>query len=219
MRIIDADLNRLRDLVLDMGTRAEKAVALAMQSLFDHDANLAAQVIADDDAIDRLENDIDKLATDIMVLRQPAAVDLRFTVTCLHTAPVIERIADHAVNIAKHVRVLHNEAQLKPYVDLPKMSAITQQMLQASFQALINKDMDLARQTIKEDDKVDDFYHAIYGEILAIMQTDATAVKRGSELLFIIKHLERVADYATNICEMVIYMIEGRIIKHTQEAF
>src|SRR5688572_4810781 len=99
MRIIESDLNKLRDMVLRMGSMAESAIAYAMQAVLDRDSNLSEQVIVGDDAIDKIENDIDRLATDIMVLRQPAAGDLRFTVSVLHTAPVIERIADHAVNI------------------------------------------------------------------------------------------------------------------------
>src|SRR5437870_5337808 len=104
MRIIESDLNRLREKILAMGSMAESAIAYAMQAVLDRDRALSEQVIAADDAIDRLENEIDKLATDVMVLRQPAAGDLRFTVTIFHTAPVLERIADHAVNIAKHAR-------------------------------------------------------------------------------------------------------------------
>lgn len=218
MRIIEADLNRLREMILNMGNMAVTAIELAMRAVIERDSSLAERVIADDDEIDRLENDIDKLATDIMVLRQPAAGDLRFTVTVLHTSPTIERVADHAVNIAKHARVLNREPRLEPYLDLPRMSELTSAMLRNSLQALINGDTELARAVMREDDKVDDLYRRIYEQLLEIMQSDATTIKRGSELLFIIKHLERVADYATNICEMVTYMIEGRIIKHTQEA-
>ena len=218
VRIIEADLNKLRDKLLMMGTMAESAIDHAMQALFERNTEICEQVIADDDEIDKLENEIDKLATDIMVLRQPAAGDLRFTVTSLHTAPILERVADHAVNIAKHVRALNSEPQLKPYIDLPTMSAITQEMLRDSMNALTQGDIELARRTIKKDDQVDDFYHKIYDEVLDLMQREPNTVKRGSELLFVIKHLERIADYATNICEMVIYMIEGRIIKHTEEA-
>jgi len=218
MRIIESDLNKLRDKILMMGGMAESSIAYAMQAVLDRDRALSEQVIAADDAIDRLENEIDKLATDIMVLRQPAAGDLRFTVAILHTAPIIERIADHAVNIAKHARMLIEEPPLSPYINLPRMSDLTQKMLRDSLSALISGDIEQARRTIKDDDEVDDLFHSIHDEILEIMQHDSSTVKRGTEFLFIIKHLERIADYATNICEMAIYMIEGRIIKHTQEA-
>lgn len=219
MRIIESDLNKLREKITLMGQLTEDAIGHSMKALFDRDSELSEAVIKEDDKIDRLENEIDKLATDIMVLRQPAAGDLRFTVTCLHTAGIIERIADHAVNIAKHLRILNNEPALKPYIDLPKMAALTKEMFHDALVALINGDVDLARQTIRKDDQVDDLFHLIYDEILEIMQQRPDSIKRGSELLFVIKHLERMADYATNICEMVIYMTEGRIIKHTEEAF
>jgi phosphate transport system protein len=218
MRIIESDLNRLREKILMMGNMAESAIAYAMQAVLDRDKALSEQVIAADDLIDRLENEIDKLATDVMVLRQPAAGDLRFTVTIFHTAPVLERIADHAVNIAKHARALNEEPPLDDLPDLPKMGDITQKMVRDSLKALTTGDLQQARRTIKDDDEVDELYHIIHDEVLEIMQKDATTIRRGTEYLSIIKHLERIADYATNICEMVIYMIEGRIIKHTQEA-
>jgi phosphate transport system protein len=218
MRIIESDLNSLKEKTLKMGGLAESAIAYAMQAVLDRDTALSEQVIAADDAIDRLENDIDKLATDVMVLRQPAAGDLRFTVTIFHTAPVLERIADHAVNIAKHARILNEEPPFDAGINLPKMSDITQKMLRDSLHALTSGDLHQARSTIKDDDEVDDLYRTIHDEILEIMQHDSSTIRRGTEYLSIIKHLERIADYATNICEMVIYMIEGRIIKHTQEA-
>ncbi|MEW6735798.1 MAG: phosphate signaling complex protein PhoU [Acidobacteriota bacterium] len=218
MRIIEADLNKLHDEILTIGGKAESAITRAMQSLLQRDSLLAYQVIKEDDEIDRLENEIDRLATDVMVLRQPMANDLRFTVTVLHVVTIIERIADHAVNIAKRALILNEEPPLKPYIDLPRMGEVAEIMLHDSLQALLSADLELARKTIRRDDEIDDLFHAIYDEVIELMQKDPATVKRGAELLFVIKHLERIADYATNICEMVIYMIEGRIIKHTEEA-
>jgi phosphate transport system protein len=215
VRIIDRDLTQLRELLLQMGRLAEQAIGQVTKALLDRDDQLAEQVIAADDEIDLLENQVDRLATDVMVLRQPAATDLRFTVTSLHTAPIIERIADHAVNIAKHVKVLNRAPQLKEYIDLPRMSALAQQMVHHSLAALTQNDIDLAWRTIAADDQVDDLFHQIYDEVILIMPN---SIPCGVELLFIIKHLERIADYATNVCEMVVYMVEGRIIKHTSEA-
>ncbi|KAF0249014.1 MAG: phosphate transport system protein [bacterium] len=219
MRIIEADLNKLKEKINLMGSLTQDAIEQTVKALVERNTELSEKVIIADDKIDTLENEIDKLATDVMVLRQPAAGDLRFTITCLHTAGIIERVADHAVNIAKHIRVINSEPSLKPYVDLPTMGTITREMFGDSLQALINGDTNLARQTIRRDDQVDELFHLIYDDLLVIMQSDPTTVKRGSELLFVIKHLERMADYATNICEMVIYMMEGKVIKHTQEAF
>jgi phosphate transport system protein len=218
MRIIESDLNRLRDKILEMGSRTESAIESAMRAVLERNTTLSEQVIVNDAEIDKLENESDKLAIEIVALRKPVANDLRLTVTVLHTAPTIERIADHAVNIAKRARVLNKEPQLEPFIDLHKLSEIAQQMLHDSLQSLISGDVELARKTIKNDSKVDDLYHSIHAEIVEMMQRDSSTVKRGLELSFIIKHLERIADYATNICEMVIYMIEGRIIRHTEEA-
>ena len=130
-RPIDPGLNLLRDKILIMGGAAENAIARALQSLVDRDPVLAEQVIRDDDRIDRLELEIDEACIDILVLQQPTASDLRFVVGVAKTAPNIERIADHAVNIAKHSIILANEPQLKGYIDLSRMGTITQEMLVA----------------------------------------------------------------------------------------
>lgn len=219
MRIIDGDLTKLKEKLTLMGTFTEAAIDLTIKALLESNSEISKQVIVDDDKIDKLENEIVKLAIDVMVLRQPAAGDLRFTVTCLQSAAIIERVADHAVNIAKHVQTLNLEPPLKPYIDLPRMAKVTNEMFHDSLQALIIGEAELARQTIRKDDQVDELFHLIYDELISIMKSSPDTITRGAELLFVIKHLERMADYATNICEMVIYMIEGRMIKHTEEAF
>src|SRR5437868_5890575 len=134
-RPIDPGLNVLRDKILIMGGAAEKAIARALQSVVDRDSELAERVIREDDTIDHLELEIDELCIDTLVLQQPAASDLRFVVGVAKTAPNIERIADHAVNIAKHALALNNEPPLKVYVDLPRMGRITQEMLIAGLDA------------------------------------------------------------------------------------
>lgn len=160
-RPIDPGLNQLRDKILMMGGAAENAIARAVQALMERDTNLAEQVIREDDRIDQLELEIDEACIDTLVLQQPAASDLRFVVGVAKTAPNIERIADHAVNIAKHVIVLNNEPQFKTYIDFPRMSQIVQEMLIAGLDAFTNVDPDRAWAVIRRDDEVDELHRAI----------------------------------------------------------
>jgi phosphate transport system protein len=216
-RPIDAELHQLRDKILIMGGAAENAIARAIQALVERDTALAEQVIREDDRIDQLEVEIDEACIDTLVLQQPAASDLRFVVGVAKTAPNVERIADHAVNIAKHAIALNNEPQLKLYVDFPRMSQIVQEMLVAGLDAFTNVDPDRAWAVIRRDDEVDTMHRAIMRQLTASMGDDPSTVSRAVEMLFISKHLERIADYVTNICELVIYMKRGSVVKHVIE--
>jgi phosphate transport system protein len=216
-RPIDPGLNQLRDKILIMGGAAENAIARATEALVARDSALAEQVIREDDRIDQLELEIDEACIDTLVLQQPAASDLRFVVGVAKTAPNIERIADHAVNIAKHVLALNNEPQLKVYVDIPRMSQIVQEMLVAGLDAFTNVDPDRAWEVIRRDDEVDALHRAVTKALTECMMADPASVPRAVELMFVSKHLERIADYVTNICELVVYMKRGSVIKHVIE--
>jgi len=214
-RIIENDLDRLRDRLLVMGGAAEKAIMLSMRALVERDSELANRVIREDDAIDQMELEIDQLCVDILVLRQPAASDLRFVVSAARTAPQVERIGDHAVNIAKHALSLNDEPQLDMQIDIYSMAKIVQDMLVDGLDAFTSGDPERARATIARDDEVDSLYDQLYARVLRAMTQDSTAVERGSQWLFILKHLERIADYVTNICEQIVFMARGQVIKHT----
>ena len=216
-RPIDPELNQLRDKILIMGGAAENAIARATEALVARDSSLAEQVIREDDRIDQLELEIDEACIDTLVLQQPAASDLRFVVGVAKTAPNIERIADHAVNIAKHVLALNNEPQLKAFVDIPRMSQIVQEMLVAGLDAFTNVDPDRAWEVIRRDDEVDVLHRAVTRALTDCMMADPASVPRAVELMFVSKHLERIADYVTNICELVVYMKRGSVIKHVIE--
>ncbi len=218
MSFADEDLILLRDNILLLGGAAEAAIARATSALMDRDADLAESVIAEDDEIDRMENDIDKHCSDLLINKQSINLDLRFVLLVSRAAQTIERIADHAVNIAKHALVLIDQPQLKIHIQLPELASIAQEMLLGSLDALTRSDCNLAFETIHKDDKADKLFRTIYAQLVTLMEQDPKTVRRAVELLFIIKHLERIADYATNICEMVIYLVEGRLIKHTPEA-
>jgi phosphate transport system protein len=214
-RLIEEHLNRLRDKLLVMGGAAEKAIMLAIRALIERDSDLAARVIREDDAIDQMELEIDALCVDILVLKQPAASDLRFVVSAAATAPVVERIADHAVGIAKHALALNDEPQLQTSIDLPRLARIVQDMLIDGLDAFTSGDPEKARLTIARDDEVDTLYEQLYDQMLEVMIRDSSAVARGAQWLFVFKHLERIADYVTNICEQIVYMARGQVIKHT----
>ncbi|HJZ69027.1 MAG TPA: phosphate signaling complex protein PhoU [Blastocatellia bacterium] len=209
------NLSLLRDKLLIMGGAAEKAIMLSMRALEERDSNLADLVIREDDAIDRMELELDQMCVDVLVLKQPAASDLRFAVSVARTAPVVERIADHAVNIAKHALALNDEPQFGLGLELTKMSNVVQGMLVDGLDAFTSGDPDKARATIERDDEVDSLYDLFYSEIIAAMERDSSVVGRGAQWLFVIKHLERIADYVTNICEQIIYMARGQVIKHS----
>lgn len=214
-RLIEDDLNRLRDRLLVMGGAAEKAIMLAMRALIDRDSELAQRVVREDDAIDKMELEIDQMCVDILVLKQPAASDLRFVISVARTAPVVERIADHAVNIAKHALALNDEPQFELNADLSQISKVVQEMLIEGLDAFTSGDPERARATIARDDEVDSLYDQLYERVIEAMASDSSAVRRGANWLFVLKHIERIADYVTNICEQIVYMARGQIIKHT----
>ena len=214
-RLIEENLNQIRDKLLVMGGSAEKAILLAMRALEERDSNLAERVIREDDAIDGMELELDQMCVDVLVLKQPAASDLRFVVSVARTAPMVERIGDHAVNIAKHALALNNEPQFEAGLDLAKMSSEVEEMLVNGLDAFTSGDPEKARATIERDDEVDSLYDLFYAELIAAMERDSGLVERGVQWLSVIKHLERIADYVTNICEQIIYMSRGQVIKHS----
>jgi phosphate transport system protein len=205
----------LRDRVLIMGGAAEKAIMLSMRALTERDSDLAERVIREDDAIDQIELEIDQMCVDIMVLKQPAASDLRFVVSVARTAPMVERIGDHAVNIAKHALSLNNEPELDARVDISMIGRVVQEMLVDGLDAFTSGDPERARVTIARDDDVDLLYDQLYAQVIEVMIKNPATVPRGAEWLFVLKHLERIADYVTNICEQIVYMAGGQVIKHT----
>ncbi|HEY9231937.1 MAG TPA: phosphate signaling complex protein PhoU [Blastocatellia bacterium] len=214
-RLIEDNLDMLRERLLIMGGAAEKAIMLALRALAERDSELAERVIREDDAIDRMEVEIDQLCVDILVLKQPAAGDLRFVVSAARTAPTIERIADHAVNLAKHALALNDEPELEAQLDISNMGRVVQEMLVAGLDAFTSGDPERAQATIARDDEVDSLYDQLYARVIEAMRRSPAAVARGAQWLFVLKHLERIADYVTNICEQIVYMARGQVIKHT----
>jgi phosphate transport system protein len=214
----DKELSDLKENLLLLGGLVEKAINRAITALGERNDELAAAVIANDDAVDNQELKIDELCLQILALRQPAARDLRFITTAIKVNYDLERIGDMAVNICERVQELNAEPQLKPYVDLPRMADLAQQMLKQSLSAFVNGNPDLAWQVIKDDEQVDRLHDRIFRELLDYMTRDFNTVTRSTRLLFISKYLERIADHAVNVAELVIFMVQGKIVRHLRDA-
>ena len=213
-RHLDDELDSLRDRVLLLGGEAEAALERAMQALLERDGNLAHQVLEHDDQIDQLEVEIDRQCIDIIALQQPAARDLRFVISVAKMAPVLERIADHAANIARVAIDLNNEPELKPVVDLSRMSEQALGMLRAALDAFTANDAVAAREVIESDTKINELYNRIFHQLIEMMVTEPGTATRDARLLFVAKHLERIGDYVTDVCELTVYMAEATFIKH-----
>ena len=204
------ELEVLRQEILTMGTRVEEAIGQAVLSLTKQDLELAKQVMAGDDDIDSMESNIEDKCMVLIARQQPLARDLRIIGTGLKITTDLERVGDHAFDIAKITLSIGKQPLIKPLVDIPRMSAMAQKMLKDSLVAYINLDMTLAEQVCADDDAVDDIYHQTFRELLTYMMEDPTTIKQATQLLFVARYLERVADHATNIGEWVIYLVTGQ---------
>jgi phosphate transport system protein len=208
------ELDQLKQQNLRMGSIEEALVENAVAALVDRDSGLAEETIAGDAKADTLEIEIDETCIRLLALHQPAAGDLRVITTAMKISTDLERTADQAVNISQRTLELNEEPQLKPYIDIPIMSQLAQKMLRESLDAFVRKDAALARQVIEADNKVDALKRQVFRELLTFMMEDPRTIPRAIGLILVSRHLERVADHATNIAEMVVFLVEGKNIRH-----
>ena len=213
-RHLDEELNTLRATVLRLGGEAEAALVRAMHALTERDTAAAREVLDHDDDIDQLEVEVDRQCVDIFALRQPAARDLRFVMSVAKMAPVLERIADHACNIARAAVDLNTEPELIDHSRLRQMGAIASSMLSGALDAFTKNDAAAAREVIKRDAEINDLYNQFFHDLIEMMTKEPGTATRDARLLFVAKHLERIGDYVTDICELTVYMAEAAIIKH-----
>jgi phosphate transport system protein len=213
-RVFDEELRELKESMLFEGELVQKAVYNAVTALLTRDSDLARKVIEDDDIINTKEVEIDEFCLKLLALRQPAARDLRFIATAIKINYDLERMGDMAVNICERVLELNLEPQLKPYIDLPKMAEIAQAMVKESLDAFVKEDPQLAWKVTQDDEKVDQFNEQIFRELLTYMSEDLKTISRATRLLFISKYLERLSDHAVNIAELVIFLVQGKIVRH-----
>jgi phosphate transport system protein len=217
-KIYSRELQEIKKNLLYLGGLAEKAIQNAMKSLLERNSDLAREVIEADDRINRLDKEIEERCIDLIALRQPVARDLRFITTAIKINAHLERIGDMAVNIAEKAVSLNEEPQLKPYIDLPRMSDTAQKMIQKSLDALVKEDCDLADEVISEDEIVDNLNDQIFRELLTFMLEDPRTIHRALLIMQISKNLERISDHATSIAIMVIYLATGQNIRHRNRA-
>ena len=210
----EQELKDLKEAILKMGGIVEEMIARSMKSLIERDSRIVGEVTLQEGTANRLEMEIDDRCLQLLALRQPTASDLRFITIGLKISKDLERIGDLAVNIAEQAMELNKEPQLKPYVDLPLMGQKVQQMVRGVLDSFVNRDASRAQQVCEVDDEVDDLNRKVLQELIALMQKDSSAVTRGMHLIWIAKQLERIADHATNIAEEVIFMVQGRDIRH-----
>jgi phosphate transport system protein len=209
------ELDALKQTLLLMSALVEDQIRRAMQALVDRDDSLAQEVIDRDREVNAYDVEIDEKCVEMLALHQPTAVDLRFITTTMKIVTDLERIGDQAVNIAQRTLELNREPQLKPYIDLPRLAERAQRMVKDSLDAFVARDPALARAVCAADDSVDALKEQIFRELLTFMMEDPKTIPRAIRLIFISRFLERVADHATNIAEMVIYLVESKMVRHT----
>ncbi|MDQ6787452.1 MAG: phosphate signaling complex protein PhoU [Acidobacteriota bacterium] len=215
-KLLERELDILRDRLLLMGGEAELAVQRAMHALEQRDSEVANQVLENDTVIDRLELEIDRLSVEVLTLRRPVGRELRLVISIFKITPILERIADHASSIARAALELNDEPELKNFGELSQMAERALEMLQSALDAFTSNDAEKARELIKRDEEVDRIYDNLVNNWMETMSQDATKSKRLARLLFVAKNLERIADYVKDVCELTVYMREAVFIKHNR---
>jgi phosphate transport system protein len=213
-RHFEIDLSELREKVLWMASLAERAVHQAVHAVLEGKEELAENVLKEEPAINELQIEIDDRVVHLLALHQLMAADLRFVLAVSRINNDLERIADQAVNIAQNAQRILRHPRVKPYVDLPRMSELAEGMVRDSLNALVKRDVELARSVLLLDDQVDQLRDQIFRELISYMMGDSSVVFQAFELILVAKNLERVADHATNIAEDVIYMVAGHDVRH-----
>jgi len=204
----------LRERILRMGGLVEQMTRRVVQALVERNVGILAEVRGMETQVNQLHIEIDEACIELIALRQPAAADLRFITAAMKINTDMERIGDQAINIVERAEVLLTVPPLKPLIDIPRMADIAQEMLKASLDAFVNGDDELAYSTILRDDTVDQLKDQVFRELLTFMMADPTTIPRAMELILVSRHLERIADHATNICEDVIFMVKGKDVRH-----
>ncbi len=213
-RGFEDELSQLRERIAAMGAKVQEMIARSMQAHLQRDSDLARQTIGLDPLINRLEMDIDELCVCILARRQPVASDLRFITMALKAVTDLERIGDSAVNICERIIELNEEPQIKLYVGISQMAELVQRMVREALDAFVAGDAAIALRVIEQDQSVDAHYVQLFRELLTYMLEDPRTISRALCIQSIAKHLERVGDHATNLAEMVVYMVGGKDIRH-----
>lgn len=212
--IFDGALMQLKEMILKMGAIVEMQIKDSVLSLVERNDELAKRVIEKDHVVNAIDVEIDEECIRLIARMQPTAGDLRFITTAMKTTTDLERMGDHAANIAERALELNREPILKPYIDIPHMSRLAQGMTRDALDAFVRRDRKLAMDVIMRDDEVDDLKHDVLEDLASYMVRDPNTVSRAMKISFVAQYLERIADHATNIAEIVIYLVAGKIIRH-----
>ncbi len=213
-RLFDEELKNLKEKLLRMAALVEESIELSIEGLKEQKEEPALEVLKLEEDVNLLDVEIDETCLRLLALRQPMAGDLRFITSAMKIGTELERMGDLAVNIAQRALELNKMPLLKPLIDIPRMAVLARAMVTDSINAFINRDENLARDICKRDDEVDGLNDQIFRELLTYMIEDPLTIKRAVGLLLVGRHLERIADHATNIGEDVIYLVKGKTIKH-----
>lgn len=215
MGILDDELRKLKEKILILSCLVEEGIRKSVKALIERNSELAKQVISRDNLINGLEVDVNEDCIRLIALRQPMAKDLRFITTAMKISTDLERMGDSAVNIAERAIELNQEPFLKPFVNIPKMAEIAESMVEDAINAFVKEDVNLCYEVIKRDDHVDELLQNNHNELFSLMVKNPDIIPLALKRMFIAKYLERIADHATNIAEMTIYMVEGKMIRQT----
>ncbi|MGC8868826.1 MAG: phosphate signaling complex protein PhoU [Sulfurihydrogenibium sp.] len=214
--LIEPRLKEIRERLINMAELVENMIENSIKAIIEHNPEYLKYVETNEDIVDKMEVENESLIITTMARYQPEAKYLRFLVMDLFVNRDLERIGDHAENIKEHAQSILQKPKIKEYVDLPVMTEISIQMLKDAIKSFIDMDTDLAREVIKKDDEVDLLEEQIIRELYTYMVKDPTTIKVGLRLIDVVKNLERVADIATNLAEEVIYMKEGKMLRHQE---
>ena len=213
-RHFEKELEEIKERLVWMGSLAERAVHQSVQAVLDSQPELAQRVLEEENAINEMQIEIDERVMKMLALQQLTAGDLRFMLGVARINQDLERIGDQAVNIAQSAQRILRHPRVKPYVDLPRMSEIAEEMVRDSLNAVVHKDVELAKKVLVRDDVVDSLRNQVFRELLTYMMENSAVVFPAFELILVAKNLERIADHATNIAEDVIYIVAGRDVRH-----
>ena len=210
----EMELQEVKNGLIYIGVLTEKAIQMAMQSLTERNSDIAHKVIKDDDDIDKMDTELEERCIRILALRQPTAIDLRFITTAIKITGHLERIGDMAVNIAEKAIQLNEEPKLKPYIDLPRMAELVGEMIKNSLDSFIRNDLKMAEEVRRTEQITDDLNEQIFRELLTFMMEDSKTIHRSLMVMQVSKNLERIADHAKGIADMVTYMVTGECVRH-----
>jgi len=217
LRHFELELEELKRRLLEMSGLVESAIYRSILALVKKDPEQANLVLQNEARINQMEIEIDDLATGLLALQQPMATDLRFITAAIKINNDLERMGDHAVNLAERALSLMNEQPIRPLIDIPHMARLTESMVRKSLDAFVKGDADLARSVLVSDDAVDELRDTIYDELVTYMEQEPSTIRQCIDLMFVARNLERISDHATNIAEDVVFLVEGVDVRHHAE--